>query len=126
MGGFRKAMPFTFGCMIVGGLALSGFPPFSGFFSKDEILADVAARGDWHVVLAVLGYVGVVPDRDLHVPDDLPGVLGRPGASRRASSSDGHLYHAPEHDQPGDRRGRGHRRRLPRARTTTSPSARAR
>ena len=38
MGGFRKAMPFTFGCFIIGGLALAGFPPFSGFFSKDEIL----------------------------------------------------------------------------------------
>ena len=44
MGGFRKAMPFTFGCMIVGGLALSGIPPFSGFFSKDEILALDARR----------------------------------------------------------------------------------
>ena len=58
MGGFRRAMPFTFGCMVIGGLALSGVPPFSGFFSKDEILAYVAAREDWHVVLAVLGYVG--------------------------------------------------------------------
>ena len=58
MGGFRRAMPFTFGCMVIGGLALSGVPPFSGFFSKDEILAFVAARDDWHVVLAVLGFVG--------------------------------------------------------------------
>ena len=41
MGGFRKAMPFTFGCFVVGGLALAGVPPFSGFFSKDEILAVV-------------------------------------------------------------------------------------
>src|SRR5205085_11257714 len=39
MGGFRKVMPFTYGCMIVGGLALSGIPPFSGLFSKDEIIA---------------------------------------------------------------------------------------
>ena len=58
MGGFRKVMPFTFGCMIVGGLALSGFPGLSGFFSKDEILSLIAARGDWHVVLAALGFVG--------------------------------------------------------------------
>jgi NADH-quinone oxidoreductase subunit L len=58
MGGFRKVMPFTYGCMIVGGLALSGFPPFSGFFSKDEILSVIGAREDWHVVLMVLGYVG--------------------------------------------------------------------
>src|SRR3712207_7440857 len=36
----------------------SGIPPFSGFFSKDEILAYVAARDDWHVVLAAVGYLG--------------------------------------------------------------------
>ncbi|HWM11712.1 MAG TPA: NADH-quinone oxidoreductase subunit L [Solirubrobacteraceae bacterium] len=58
MGGFRKAMPFTFICMMIGGLALSGVPPFSGFFSKDEIIALLFARDDWHVVLGVLGYVG--------------------------------------------------------------------
>ena len=58
MSGFRRAMPFTFGCMVIGGLALSGVPPFSGFFSKDEIIALLFAREDWHVVLGVLGYVG--------------------------------------------------------------------
>ncbi len=58
MGGFRRVMPFTFGCMMVGGLALSGVPPFSGFFSKDEIIALLFAREDWHIVLGVLGYVG--------------------------------------------------------------------
>jgi NADH-quinone oxidoreductase subunit L len=31
-------MPFTFLCTVIGGLALAGVPPFSGFFSKDEIL----------------------------------------------------------------------------------------
>src|SRR5829696_3650769 len=41
MGGFRRAMPFTFGCMVIGGLALAGVPPFAGFFSKDEILSNV-------------------------------------------------------------------------------------
>src|SRR3712207_3202109 len=51
MGGFRRAMPFTFACMVIGGLALSGVPPFSGFFSKDEIIALMFAREDWHVVL---------------------------------------------------------------------------
>ena len=53
MGGFRRAMPFTFGCMVVGGLALAGVPPFAGFFSKDEILAYVASRGDLYAVLVV-------------------------------------------------------------------------
>src|SRR3978361_521736 len=28
MSGFRKAMPFTFVCFVIGGLALSGLPPF--------------------------------------------------------------------------------------------------
>jgi NADH-quinone oxidoreductase subunit L len=58
MGGFRKALPFTFACFIIGGLALSGIPPFSGFFSKDDILLTVAERGGWHWALYVAGYVG--------------------------------------------------------------------
>src|ERR1700710_308903 len=58
MGGFRKAMPFTFGCMMIGGLALSGFPPFSGFFSKDEILSLEFERGGWHTFLGIAGYLG--------------------------------------------------------------------
>jgi NADH-quinone oxidoreductase subunit L len=58
MSGFRKALPFTFGCFVVGGLALTGVPPFSGFFSKDEILATIGARGGWYDALYVLGYVG--------------------------------------------------------------------
>jgi NADH-quinone oxidoreductase subunit L len=33
MGGFRRALPFTFGCFVIGGLALSGLPPFSGWLS---------------------------------------------------------------------------------------------
>ncbi|WP_437919232.1 NADH-quinone oxidoreductase subunit L [Sphingobacterium sp. LRF_L2] len=39
MGGLRKALPITFITMFVGTIAISGIPPFSGFFSKDEILA---------------------------------------------------------------------------------------
>jgi NADH-quinone oxidoreductase subunit L len=58
MSGFRRAMPFTFGCFVVGGLALSGVPPFSGFFSKDEILAFVGSRGGWFDTLYVVGYAG--------------------------------------------------------------------
>src|SRR3954464_12829930 len=57
MGGFRKVMPFTFITMLAGALALSGIPPFSGFFSKDEILADVAQRHGWHWILFVVGYI---------------------------------------------------------------------
>jgi NADH-quinone oxidoreductase subunit L len=38
MGGLKKKMPVTFWTFIIGTLALSGVPPFSGFYSKDSIL----------------------------------------------------------------------------------------
>jgi NADH-quinone oxidoreductase subunit L len=38
MGGLRKAVPITFWSMSAGVFAISGIPPFSGFFSKDAIL----------------------------------------------------------------------------------------
>ena len=41
MGALKKYMPWTFGTMFVGWLAISGIPMFSGFFSKDEILWQV-------------------------------------------------------------------------------------
>ncbi|MBW3128034.1 NADH-quinone oxidoreductase subunit L [Hymenobacter profundi] len=41
MGGLRKALPVTFATFLIGCLAISGIPPFSGFFSKDEILSHV-------------------------------------------------------------------------------------
>ena len=58
MGGFRRAMPFTFITFTIGALALAGFPLTSGFFSKDEILAFTINRGGWYVVLAIVGYIG--------------------------------------------------------------------
>ena len=39
MGGMRKYMPITHITFLIACLAISGIPPFSGFFSKDEILA---------------------------------------------------------------------------------------
>ena len=38
MGALRKFMPITAGTFIIGWLAIAGVPPFSGFWSKDEIL----------------------------------------------------------------------------------------
>jgi NADH-quinone oxidoreductase subunit L len=58
MGGFRKAMPFTYVAFVVGALALAGFPPMSGFFSKDEIIAFTLNRGGAYSVLAVVAYLG--------------------------------------------------------------------
>ncbi|HRH66183.1 MAG TPA: NADH-quinone oxidoreductase subunit L [Bacteroidia bacterium] len=41
MGGLRKKLPVTFAVFAIGTFAISGVPPFAGFFSKDEILAKV-------------------------------------------------------------------------------------
>lgn len=38
MGGLRKALPLTAATFLIGTIAISGLPPFSGFFSKDAIL----------------------------------------------------------------------------------------
>ena len=53
MGGVGKKMPVTRWTFLVGTLALAGMPPFSGFFSKDEILA-AAATGPRHSVFLFL------------------------------------------------------------------------
>jgi NADH-quinone oxidoreductase subunit L len=44
-GGLRRIMPITAATFLVGSLALAGVAPFAGFFSKDEILATLHARG---------------------------------------------------------------------------------
>jgi NADH-quinone oxidoreductase subunit L len=93
MGGFRKSMPFTFGCFVIGGLALAGVPPFSGFFSKDEILAYTAAREDWHVVLAVVGYVAAFMTAVYTFRMIFRAFLGDPVPEARELEQ-GHLAHA--------------------------------
>jgi NADH-quinone oxidoreductase subunit L len=44
-GGLRRVMPITAATFLIGSLALAGVAPFAGFFSKDEILATLHARG---------------------------------------------------------------------------------
>ncbi len=56
MSGIRKVMPITAGCLLIGALALAGFPGFAGFFSKDEILsAAMNATWTWGPLLSVVG-----------------------------------------------------------------------
>ena len=45
MGGLKKYMPTTYWTFLAATIAISGFFPFAGFFSKDEILAKVFAAG---------------------------------------------------------------------------------
>jgi NADH-quinone oxidoreductase subunit L len=60
MGGFRRAMPFTFLCFMIGGLTLAGLPPFSGWLSKDDIIAFLDHRGGGFLILGVVGYLGAL------------------------------------------------------------------
>ncbi|RME47922.1 MAG: NADH-quinone oxidoreductase subunit L, partial [Chloroflexi bacterium] len=48
MGGLSSRMRWTFLTFLVGTLALTGIPPFAGFFSKDEILAHAFEEGIGH------------------------------------------------------------------------------
>jgi NADH-quinone oxidoreductase subunit L len=58
MGGLKSKMPKTYITMMIGAFALAGCPPFSGFFSKDEILYSALATGHygiWMVGVLVAG-----------------------------------------------------------------------
>jgi NADH-quinone oxidoreductase subunit L len=59
MGGLRKKMPVTFWTFMVGTLALCGVPPFSGFYSKDAILAQ-ALHAHNYPLFAVAALVAVL------------------------------------------------------------------
>ena len=47
MGNLRKKMPITFWTFLIGALALSGVPPFSGFYSKDSIFAQALLQHNY-------------------------------------------------------------------------------
>ncbi len=58
MRGVGALMPWTKWAFLAGSLALVGLPPFSGFFSKDSIIA-AALHDHWYgVILAIAGLVG--------------------------------------------------------------------
>jgi NADH-quinone oxidoreductase subunit L len=93
MGGFRRALPFTFASFMIGGLALSGIPPFSGFFSKDEILLVTAERGGWHWGLYVIGYIGAFLTAIYTFRMIFRAFYGEPVPEARELEG-GHLHHA--------------------------------
>ncbi|HTQ67163.1 MAG TPA: NADH-quinone oxidoreductase subunit L [Solirubrobacteraceae bacterium] len=94
MGGFRKAMPFTYACFLIGGLALSGVPPFSGFFSKDEILLDTGERGGWHWVLYGAGYLAALLTAIYTFRMIFRAFHGKP-VQEAQELEEGHVHHAP-------------------------------
>ncbi|MGH2575608.1 MAG: NADH-quinone oxidoreductase subunit L, partial [Ignavibacteria bacterium] len=49
MGGLKNKMKITFLTFLIGGIAISGIPPLSGFFSKDEILSKVFISSNYFI-----------------------------------------------------------------------------
>jgi NADH-quinone oxidoreductase subunit L len=97
MSGLRRALPFTFICFLIGGLALSGIPPFSGFFSKDDILAQIGSHGGWYWGLYVAGYLGALLTAIYTFRMIFRAFLGEPCPEARQLIEHGHLFHP---DQP--------------------------
>lgn len=60
MGGLQKQLPLTHLTFVAGWLAISGIPPFAGFFSKDEILSWSFSSPLGHKGLWVAGIVGSI------------------------------------------------------------------
>jgi NADH-quinone oxidoreductase subunit L len=70
MGGLRKKLPWTFGTFLVGVLALTGVPLFSGFFSKEAILGGAFEHGavfPWLLGLVTAGLTAAYGFRLLFV-----------------------------------------------------------
>jgi NADH-quinone oxidoreductase subunit L len=105
MGGLYRRMPFAFWAMLLGTLAIIGFPFFSGSYSKDAVIYGTLEHG--HPLLYIAGILtagitayymfrmifmvffgperGDVPNESLAIPDDV----------HAAHAEDGHGSHAP-------------------------------
>ncbi len=55
MGGLKKHLPVTHITFLLGCIAIAGIPPFSGFFSKDEILAGAFSKNIVYWIIGVIG-----------------------------------------------------------------------
>jgi len=64
MGGLSKTMKITSFTMLIGSLSIAGIPPFSGFWSKDEVLASAfeasTAQSDYSMAFLLLWIIGVL------------------------------------------------------------------
>ena len=111
MGGFRRAMPFTFVTFTIGALSLAGFPLTAGFFSKDEIIAFTLNRGGLYTVLGVIAYAAALVTAFYAFRMVFRVFFGEPVEEARELER-GHLaHHDPANPMTGEPR--GHRRRLP-------------
>ncbi|MEY2744423.1 MAG: NADH-quinone oxidoreductase subunit, partial [Actinomycetota bacterium] len=99
MGGLRKVMPITFTTWIISTFALCGVFPFSGFFSKDEIIDNVGNNG--YNTFMIVGLVGAFMTAAYMTRATYLTFFGEPrGASAGHSSHESHGAHG-SHDTHG-------------------------
>jgi NADH-quinone oxidoreductase subunit L len=102
MRGFRRALPFTSLALLVGALALAGFPLTAGFFSKDDILASAADRGGFYWIFTIGGYAAALLTAFYAFRIVFRVVSGPPSPEARELEG-GHLAHAePFNPQTGE------------------------
>ena len=95
MGGLSKYLPVTYWLMLLATLAIAGVPPFSGFFSKDEILSAAFGRGAEHPAYYVFWAFGVVAA--LMTAFYMMRLIAMTfwGDNRTGSAEQAHLHEAP-------------------------------
>ena len=93
MGGLKKHMPITFWTFVIATLAISGIPPFAGFFSKDAILSSAFESHEplgklfWAIGLFTAGLTALYMFRIVS--------LAFLGKFRGTSEQEHHLHEAP-------------------------------
>ena len=93
MGGLRKVMPITFATWIISTLALCGVFPFSGFFSKDEIIDNVGHNG--YGLFMIIALIGAFMTAAYMTRATYLTFFGKPrGASAGHADHDAHDAHA--------------------------------
>jgi len=98
LGGFRKAMPFTFVTFTIGALALAAFPLTSGFFSKDAILAFNWDRGGGYRIITVLGFLAALITALYAFRMVFRVFFGEPVPAARELEETGHVHHEEPHN----------------------------
>ena len=110
MGGLRRHMPVTFATWIISTLALCGVFPFSGFFSKDEIIDNVGHNG--YTLFMYVGLAGAFLTAAYMTRATYLTFFGEPRGAAAGEHHDeghGHDAHAAHgaHDAHGDAHGHG-------------------
>ena len=97
MGGLKKYMPTTYKTFLLATIAIAGIIPFSGFFSKDEILWQAFAKGGaqpWFYVLWGLGLLGAMGTAFYMFRAVAMTFWGELGARSHLVSAAAHAHHA--------------------------------